>query len=65
MCKKNAFPVFDPALDNALLTEWLIATNTGEDLHALINNDFSQGFLMGRVLTMMEDQLEYEDEDQN
>ncbi len=63
MCNQYDFPVFDPAQDSALIAKWLESTNTGEQMHDLMTDDFSQGFLMGRMLTMMEQQLEFEDED--
>lgn len=63
MCAWNDWPIFEPVEDTALLASWLDAANTGEQLHALMSEDFSQGFLMGRILTMMENELAFEDEE--
>jgi hypothetical protein len=63
MCNQYKFPIFDPAQDSALIAKWLEATNSGSELHALMTDEFNQGFLIGRVLTMMEQQLDLEDED--
>jgi hypothetical protein len=63
MCEWHDFPVFQEALDVGLLAEWLKATNHGDELHALTTDDFSQGFLMGRVLSLMERQLDVEGEE--
>ena len=62
MCNKFKWPVFEFAEDSLLLAEWLKAANTGEQLHDLMSNEYEQGFLTGRLLTMMEQQLAFEDE---
>lgn len=62
-CLKNKFNVFPPAEDTALMATWIDATNSGEELHTLMSSDFSQGFLMGRLLSLMEAQLEFEDDE--
>ena len=63
MCNKNNWPVFEAAEDSSLLAEWLKAANTGEQMHALMHEEFNQGFIMGRILTMMEQQFELNDEE--
>ncbi len=64
MVNKYNWPVFEPAEDSALIAEWLKACNTGEQMHAFMDEEFNQGFMMGRILSLMEDQLEFDDSEE-